>query len=94
LGDEVLLYFIVRVEVVEIQIWFEFKLICNLQKGLKIKREFSNFLDQFGPNPTLSLAGLLSCAACMAQLASTSASGPASLPGVPPPHIAHPTRLG
>jgi hypothetical protein len=26
----VLLYFIVRVEVVEIQIWFEFKLICNL----------------------------------------------------------------
>jgi hypothetical protein len=26
----VLLYFIVRVEVIEIQIWFEFKLICNL----------------------------------------------------------------
>jgi hypothetical protein len=26
----VLLYFIVRVEVVEIQIWFEFKLIYNL----------------------------------------------------------------
>jgi hypothetical protein len=24
------LYFIVRVEVIEIQIWFEFKLICNL----------------------------------------------------------------
>jgi hypothetical protein len=36
LGDEVLLYFIVRVEVVEIQIWVEFKLVCNLQKGLKI----------------------------------------------------------
>jgi hypothetical protein len=32
LDDEVLLYFIVRVEVVEIQIWFEFKLVCNLQK--------------------------------------------------------------
>jgi hypothetical protein len=26
----VLLYFIVWVEVVEIQIWFEIKLICNL----------------------------------------------------------------
>jgi hypothetical protein len=33
LGDEVLLYFFLRVEVVEIQIWFEFKLVCNLQKG-------------------------------------------------------------
>jgi hypothetical protein len=30
LGGEVLLYFIVRVEVIEIQIWFEFKLIGNL----------------------------------------------------------------
>jgi hypothetical protein len=30
LGDEVLLYFIVRVEVIEIQICFEFKLVCNL----------------------------------------------------------------
>jgi hypothetical protein len=36
LGDEVLLYFIVRIEVIKIQIWFEFKLVCNLQKGLKI----------------------------------------------------------
>jgi hypothetical protein len=27
LCDEVLLYFIVRVEVIEIQIWFEFKLV-------------------------------------------------------------------
>jgi hypothetical protein len=36
LGDEVLLYFIVRVEVIEIQIWFKFKLVYNLQKGLKI----------------------------------------------------------
>jgi hypothetical protein len=35
LGDEVLLYFIVRVEVSEIQIWFKFKLVYNLQKGLK-----------------------------------------------------------
>jgi hypothetical protein len=43
-GDEVLLYFIVRVEVNEIQIWFEFKLVCNLQKGLKIYKGFSIFL--------------------------------------------------
>jgi hypothetical protein len=28
--DELLLYFIVRVEVIETQIIFEFKLICNL----------------------------------------------------------------
>jgi hypothetical protein len=36
LRDEELWYFIVRLEVVEIQIWFEFKLVCNLQKGLTI----------------------------------------------------------
>jgi hypothetical protein len=35
LGDEVLLYFIVRVEVIKIQILFEFKLACNLQKGFE-----------------------------------------------------------
>jgi hypothetical protein len=62
-GDEVLLYFIVRVEVIKIQIWFEFKLICNLQKGLKIKKEFSNLLDPFGMNPSLGPAGLLLCVA-------------------------------
>jgi hypothetical protein len=49
LGDEVLLYFIVRVEVIEIQIWFEFKLVCNLQKGLKIYKGFSIFLRHIGP---------------------------------------------
>jgi hypothetical protein len=27
LGGEVLLYFIVRVEIIKIQIWFEFKLV-------------------------------------------------------------------
>jgi hypothetical protein len=43
LGDEVLLYFILRVEIIEIQIWFEFKLICNLQKGLKIIKDFLIF---------------------------------------------------
>jgi hypothetical protein len=36
LGDEELLYFIVRVEVIEIQFWLEFKLVCNLQNCLKI----------------------------------------------------------
>jgi hypothetical protein len=30
LGGEVHLYFIVWVEVLKIQIWFEFKLVCNL----------------------------------------------------------------
>jgi hypothetical protein len=48
LGDEVLLYFIVWVEVVEIQIWFEFKLICNLLKGLKI---INDFLGNMGRIP-------------------------------------------
>jgi hypothetical protein len=56
LGDEMLLYIIVWVEVIEIQIWFEFKLVCNLQKGLKIYRGFSNFLGHIrlnpGPGPT------------------------------------------
>jgi hypothetical protein len=30
LDGEVLLYFIVRVEVIKIQIWFKFKLVWNL----------------------------------------------------------------
>jgi hypothetical protein len=50
LGDEVPLYFIVRVEVVKIQIWFEIKLVCNLQKGLKFYKGFSIFLRSIGPN--------------------------------------------
>jgi hypothetical protein len=48
--DEELLYFIVRVEVVKIQIWFELKLVCNLQKGLTIYKGFSIFLRCIGPN--------------------------------------------
>jgi hypothetical protein len=32
----VLMCIVSRVEVIKIQIWFEFKLVCNLQKGLKI----------------------------------------------------------
>jgi hypothetical protein len=43
LGDEELLYFIVRVEVTKIQIWFEFKLVCNLPKGLKFYKGFPIF---------------------------------------------------
>jgi hypothetical protein len=50
LGDEELLYFIVRVEVSKIQIWFEFKLVCNLQKGLKLYKGFSIFLRRTGLN--------------------------------------------
>jgi hypothetical protein len=68
LGDEVLLYFIVWLEVVKIQIWFEFKLVCNLQKGLKIDRGFSNFLGHIGPNP--GPADLLPRVDHLAQLAS------------------------
>jgi hypothetical protein len=69
LGDEELLYFIVRVEVIEIQIWFEFKLVCNLQKGLKIYNGFSIFLRRIGPIPGLGPTGLLSRASQMAQCA-------------------------
>jgi hypothetical protein len=76
LCDEMLLYFIVRVEVTKIQIWFEFKLVYNLQKGLKIYKGFSIFLRRIGPNPGLGPAGLLPCVDRSAQLAST--GGPAS----------------
>jgi hypothetical protein len=41
---EVLLYFIVRVEGVEIQIWIEFKLVWNLEKIWNIKRLFLVFI--------------------------------------------------
>jgi hypothetical protein len=50
LGDEELFYFVVRVEVVKIQIWLAFKLVCNLQKGLKIYKGFSIFLRCIGLN--------------------------------------------
>jgi hypothetical protein len=43
LGDEHLLYFMVRVQGAKIQIWFEYKLVSNLQKGLKIYKGFSIF---------------------------------------------------
>jgi hypothetical protein len=38
------------VEVAEIQIWFEYKLVCNLQKGLKIYKGFSIFSSLMGRN--------------------------------------------
>jgi hypothetical protein len=77
LGDEVLLYFIVTLEIVEIQIWFEFKLVCNLQKGLKIYKGFSIFPSLMGRNPRM---------ARLAQQAS--AGGPASVAGAHPSHAA------
>jgi hypothetical protein len=80
---EVLLYFIVRVEVIKIQIWFEFKLVCNLQKGLKIYKGFSIFLRRIGPNPGLNPAGLLLRVDYLAQLASV--SGLASYQACPAP---------
>jgi hypothetical protein len=43
LGGEVLLYFIERVEVIGIQLWFEFKLVWNLEKTWKIKSLFHFF---------------------------------------------------
>jgi hypothetical protein len=64
LGGEVLLYFIERVEVIEIQIWFEFKLVQNLEMIWKIKKPFSYFPAAVGWNflssPTDCL--LLTCA--------------------------------
>jgi hypothetical protein len=48
LDDEELLYFIVRVEVAKIQIWFEFKLDWHLQNGLKIYKGFSIFPSLMG----------------------------------------------
>jgi hypothetical protein len=86
LGDEELLYFIVRVEVIEIQIWFEFKLVCNLQKGLKIYKEFSIFLRRIEPNPRLGPAGLLSHV--VRKRPSARPSGPANLTGVHPSRAA------
>jgi hypothetical protein len=86
LGDEELLYFIVRVEVIEIQIWFEFKLVCNLQKGLKIYNGFSIFLRRIGPIPGLGPTGLLSRA--VRKWPSARLSGPASLAGVHPSRVA------
>jgi hypothetical protein len=83
LCDKVLLYFIVRIEVIKIQIWFEFKLVCNLQKGLKIYKGFSIFLRRIGPNPSIGPASLLPRANRSAQLAS--ASGPANYRACPTP---------
>jgi hypothetical protein len=61
LGDKVLLYFIVIVEVIKIQIWFEFKLVYNLQKGLKFIMDFLFFPSIMGRNP-LAAQPASSCA--------------------------------
>jgi hypothetical protein len=58
LCDEVLLYFIVRVEVVAIQIWFEFKLVWNLQNRFEKDKWFPIFPSLLGRN-WLGPAGLL-----------------------------------
>jgi hypothetical protein len=50
-GGKVLLYFIVWVEVIEIEIWFEFKLVQNLEKIWKFKSLFPIFYCH-GPNST------------------------------------------
>jgi hypothetical protein len=86
LGDEELLYFIVRVEVIEIQIWIEFKLVCNLQKGLKFYIGFSIFLRHIGLNPGLGTAGLLSHA--VRERPKAQPSGSAKLAGTHPSRAA------
>jgi hypothetical protein len=67
LCGEVLPYFIVRVEVIEIQIWIEFKLLCNLKKDLKKKNDFF-LLNPFRPNfPSRPLSFSLRAARIAAQ---------------------------
>jgi hypothetical protein len=83
LGDEVPLYFIERVEVIEVQICLKFKLVCNLQKGLKFYKGFSIFLTRIGSNPGLGPVGLLPSADPTAQLASAAVL--AALLGEPRP---------
>jgi hypothetical protein len=51
LCDEVLMYFIVWVEVIEIQIWSEFKLVWNLWKVFEKEKGFSIFPSLMGRNP-------------------------------------------
>jgi hypothetical protein len=91
LADEELLYFVMRVEVAEIQIWFEFKLVCNLQEGLKIYKGFSIFLRRTGPNLGLGLAVLLSRA--VYEWPGARSSGPASLADAHLSHVAQSNPL-
>jgi hypothetical protein len=90
LGDDVPLYFIEQVEVIEVQICFKFKLVCNLQKGLKFYKRFSIFLTRIGPNSGLGPAGLL-------PRADPTRIGPNPSPGCltgrAPPRRVSPTRL-
>jgi hypothetical protein len=54
LSGEVLLYFIERVEVIEIQIWFEFKLVQNLEMIWKIKSLFHIFQRPWAETSSLA----------------------------------------
>jgi hypothetical protein len=56
LGGEVLSYLFLWVEVIKIQIWFEFKLVWKFIKDLE-KERFSNFLIEFGPKTRPNPAG-------------------------------------
>jgi hypothetical protein len=93
-GGEVFLYFIVRVEVVKIQIWFELKLVQNLEKVWKLKSLFSNFLLAIGriPPSRPSLAshpspawGLRRDPTRPSSSLACSPAGPTTLPGFPDP---------
>jgi hypothetical protein len=86
LGDEELLYFVVRVEVTENQICFEFKLVCNLQKGLKIYKGFSIFPKPYWTEFLVS-AQPASSHARPDRPSKAAPRGPASLAG------AHPSRV-
>jgi hypothetical protein len=49
-------HFVMQVEVIKIQIWFKFKLICKLRKGLNIKKCFLSSnqpwaISSFSPEP-------------------------------------------
>jgi hypothetical protein len=61
------LYFIVRVEVIEIQISFEFKFVCNLENSFEKEKGFSNFLRLLGRIPAQPSRPPPARVACAAQ---------------------------
>jgi hypothetical protein len=77
LGGEVLLHFIVWVEVVEIQIWFEFKLVWNLEKIWKNKSLFHFFYLLWAETSSPAQPG--------------TCSHPGAQPNWGPPWPSHPT---
>jgi hypothetical protein len=93
---EVLLYFIEWVEVIEIQIWFEFKLVWNLEKIWKIKKPFSFFLSAVGRNQLIGPAWCWISPLCTAHVAAqrnSTARGPAT-PATAQPDPSSPRRRG